>query len=78
MFSSPWFILNTYNEVTWFRYSMRKKPWCLGRLVFSIFILFYQTKNVLTPNVSIVRVTIFISGLNNEKVKVKASIYTTH
>ena len=38
-------------------------------LLFSIFILFHQTKNVLPPNVSIVRATIFVSGLNNEKVK---------
>ena len=40
--------------------------------------IYSPNKNMITPNVSIVRVTIFISGLNNEKVKIKkASIYTT-
>ena len=58
---------------------MRKRPECLGRLVFLIFIfLFYQTKNILTPNISIVRATIFISDLNNESKSKKHSIYTTH
>ena len=39
-----------------------------------MFILIYTKPNVLIPNISTVQATIFISGLNYEKVKVK-SIY---
>ena len=56
---------------------MRKRPGCLGKLVLLIFILFTK-QNMITPNFSIVRANTFISGLNNEKVKVKKLLFMLH